>query len=317
MATGFSVFVNIGAKVASSVGSSIKSVESQFAGMSRKLKMQSLETKLALKDMQATSHAFGAALAGIGIGHGIKAVIGDGAEYQNEIFALKNAGRTVGEVAEGIKKAHEVVAALPTTTFSENLKLLNETTGAFGDYHHALENLDFNAKLGSMMKSSFGDKMGDEGTAFNSLVRAFEIRGTANNPATYQKEVGELYKSMVFTRGNVNPEQFLTFAQQANPAIKNLSERFLTKIAPSLIQELGGDRAGTSLTAFRNTIMGKVNDKKQAEAWMHAGLLDPKQAIMKSGTPIAWKAGAVKGTDLALSDPLKWAEDIGIPSTLR
>lgn len=78
MATGFSVFVNIGAKVASSVGSSIKSVESQFAGMSRKLKMQSLETKLALKDMQATSHAFGAALAGVGIGHGIKAVIGDG-----------------------------------------------------------------------------------------------------------------------------------------------------------------------------------------------------------------------------------------------
>ena len=313
MAKGFSVFVNIGGTVAPSLGGAIGKAEAMFAGMTRNLKRHAAEQKAALADMR---NAAGVALAGLGLGHGISHALGAGADYNKEIVALRNAGRTAQEVAEGVAKANATVLKLPTTTLTENLKLLNETTGAFGDYHHALENLEFSSKLVSVMHSSFGDKIGDGGEAMNKLVRAFEIRGTASNPEVFQQEVGKLFQAFQFTRGNVNPSEMLAFAQNANPAIKNYNEEFLTRIAPSLIQEFGGDKAGTRAAAFSNAILGKTRDKRMASAWTDLGLLNKKDVLtnQKTGDIIGWNPGALKGTDLAMKNPMQWTEEVLIPA---
>ncbi len=75
-----------------------------------------------------------------------------------------------------------------------------------------------------------------------------------------------------------------------------------------------GERAGTAANAFNNVINGKVNDKKQAEEWMKYGLLDTRQAIMKGGHAVAWRAGAVKGTTLAHQNPVEWMEKVVLPA---
>ncbi len=121
-------------------------------------------------------------------------------------------------------------------------------------------------------------------------------------------------RAMVFSGGKFNPDQFLGFAQQAKSSLQNYDLRFLTRIAPSLIGTQGGDRAGTAANAFTGTVMGKANDAKQAAEWMKYGLLDPGQTITKSGKTVAWRAGAVKNTNLALSDPLRWAEEVALPA---
>ncbi len=90
--------------------------------------------------------------------------------------------------------------------------------------------------------------------------------------------------------------------------------RFLSRIAPSLIGAQGGERAGTGLKAFEDVIAGKVNDKKQAEAFLNLGLLDQNMAIMKAGHAVGWKSGAVKDTFLAMTDPLAWSEQYLIPA---
>ena len=311
----FSVAVSIGGRIDPSLGGAIGKSVSMFKGMSRGLEAEAKRQRAILGEMRT---AAGTALAGLGLGHGIGQAISAGADFNKEVIALKNAGRTTEEVAQGIAKATATAFKLPTTTFAENLKLLNETTGAFGDFHHALENLDFNAKLSSVMQSSFGDKLGNPGEAFNKIVRAFEIRGTAADPKTYQKEMGGLYQAMAFTRGNVNPDQFLNFAQRANPAVRYLDESFLTRIAPSLIQEFGGDIAGTGLTAFRKVIRGGVSDSIQAKEWVRLGLVDQsKVRLNKAGQVQGWSSGAVKGTDLAFSNPLKFMEDIVLPAIAK
>ena len=63
--------------------------------------------------------------------------------------------------------------------------------------------------------------------------------------------------------------------------------------------------------------MGKVNDKKQAEAFLHAGLLDPSKAVMKAGHAVGWQAGAIKNTNLALTDPLRWVEEVQNPALAK
>ncbi len=249
------------------------------------------------------------------VAHGVKETIQAGARYQHEVVALRNAGRTPHEMHEIEEASRKTSLAVPTATYEENLKVINETTGAFGDLHHAIENLTFMQKSASVLHASAGDKIHEgAGELGNKLARFFEMRGTAGNTPVFQREAGELIRAMAFTRGNFNPREAVNFAQQAKSSLPLYNERFLTKIAPSLVTEYGGDRAGTAANAFRNVILGKANDKKQAEAWMGLGLLDPKKAIMKGGHAVSWSGGAVKDTNLALSDPLEWAQTVLLPA---
>ena len=120
---------------------------------------------------------------------------------------------------------------------------------------------------------------------------------------------------MIFSGGRFNPQEMLGFSQQAHSALPLYDEQFLTKIVPSLVTERGGQKAGTEASAFQNVIMGKARDAKQAQMWMDLGLLDPKQVTRNnSGAVIGWTAGAVKNTDLALKNPLAWAEQVQNPA---
>ncbi|UMY19136.1 hypothetical protein MMB17_07505 [Methylobacterium organophilum] len=249
------------------------------------------------------------------VAHGIGDTIHAGARYQHEVVALQNAGRTPEEMREIEHASLAATAAVPTATYEENLKVINETTGAFGSLHHAIENLPFMQKSAFALKMSAGDKVMDgPGELGNKLARFFEMRGTAGNTPVFQREAGEMMRAMIFTRGNFNPGEMVNFAQQAKASLPLYSERFMSKIVPSLVTEFGGDRAGTGANAFRNVIMGKANDKKQAEEWVNLGLLDKNMAIMKGGHAVSWKAGAVKDTNTALTDPLEWAEKTLIPA---
>ena len=239
-----------------------------------------------------------------------------GAAYNHEIIGLQNAGRTPEEIAAIEKRSSDVVGKLPTSSYLENMKVIAETTGAFGSVEHAMDHLEFMQRTMSILKASGGEHIkGDVGEVGRALAKTFEERQT--RPEDFEKEAGAMIPAMVASGGVFNPQSLYAFAQQAKSSLPNYDLRFLSKIAPSLITELGGERAGTAANAFTSVIMGKVNDKKQAEAFLNAGLLDPKMAIMKAGHAVGWQAGAIKDTDLALRDPLKWMEEVQNPALAK
>ncbi len=236
-----------------------------------------------------------------------------GAELQHERIGLQNAGRTPEEIREIERAARGVQASTPTSGFIESLKTVAETTAAFGSVEHAIDNLPFISKMTSILKTAGGDNIhGDAAQLGQAFAKTFEERQT--KPEDFEAEAKQMIPAMVATGGTFNPEQLYAFAQQAKSALPSLSMRFLSKIAPSLIGAQGGERAGTGLKAFEDVIAGKVNDKKQAEEFLHLGLLDPKMAIMKAGHAVGWKSGAVKDTFLAMTDPLAWSEQYLIPA---
>ena len=137
-------------------------------------------------------------------------------------MALENAGRSAEDLEEMDKAAHAVARAVPTATFTEALKALNETTGAFGSVEHAVSNLPFVMRTAAVLKSAAGDKLHDDPAAMGyKLARFFEERGTAGNSELFQKEADEMIRATVFTRGNFNPSEALNFAQQAKSALQN------------------------------------------------------------------------------------------------
>ncbi len=239
----------------------------------------------------------------------------EGAELQHERTQLTNAGRTPEEMREIESAGRSTISQLPTANFTETMKVIAETTSAFGSVHHAIDNLPFMMKTMEVLKSAGGDKIqGDAGAVGRDFAKTFEERMT--KPEEFQKEARMMIPAMVASGGVFNPEQLYGFAQQAKSALPNYDMRFLSKIVPSIVTAMGGQRAGTAANAFNVIIMGKVNDKKQAEAWERFGLLDDTKVLKKAGAVVSWTAGAVKDTNLALSDPLKWAETVALPAMI-
>jgi hypothetical protein len=315
MAKGFSVFVSIGARLMPSMRSSILATEQRFSQMGRRIKMVAAESKVALKEINAA----GAGIAGIaaagGLTFGVSKAIGQGAGLQHELNMLKLTGRTANEMAAAMRHANRTVAALPTTSITDNIRALNEGIGAFGDFRHAIENLTFNQKVGSMMKNMLGGDY-DAGHAIAAGIRALEIRGSAMDRTKYQKEMGELYKSMIFFRERFSPDELAGFGQTGNIPLKGYNTRFLTRILPSIIQEFGGgDTTGTMASAFRNQIMGRVplGGKKLTDEWVRLGLV-PKVGTGGNESRTGWTAGVVRGHSLAMADPFAWVEKYLLPA---
>lgn len=259
------------------------------------------------------------AMAGYIIGpvaaHQAGRAIVQGANYQHERVALTNAGQGAHLGAIELRAA-EVAKKVPSMSGAEGLQTINETIGAFGSLEHALENLEFVAKMNSVLKTAVGDKITESpGELGNAIARYGEMRGIAMDAAKFQKEAGELVRSFIYFRGNVNPRELLHFSQQAQGPMKVYDEAFMTRIVPTLINMWQGDRAGTRATAFDNVISGKARDKKQLETWLKLGLLDKRMLVKGMGNAfVGWQSGAVKDTNLAMRNPYQWVSDVLLPA---
>lgn len=314
---GFSVFVNVGAKLLPSLNSSASAVERRFGQMNRKLRLQAAETRLAYKELAGALKPIGAMMAASGLTVGFKKAIGEGSSFMHEVAALRISGRTAGEVALAIKQAHKTVADVPTSTLVDNLKILRETTGAYGDMKHAIDNLSFNQRLGYGMTNIMGM---DRETANHTLVagiQALEIRGSAMDHERYQREMSELFKASAFFAGKegaFTAASLRDFAKTGNIPLKLMGERFMTKILPAMITEVGsGDIVGTQASAFNNWLNGNTGtgNKSKTEFAQRIGLVTKTDTSQLTKT--GWKPGAVVGTSLAKSDPLQWVETILLP----
>jgi hypothetical protein len=132
-----SVFVNFGARVGSSFNSSVSGVERRFGQMNRRLRVQAAETKLAYRQMASALTPLAAAG---GLSMDLKGIFGNGNEYAHQLSQMRLAGRTSKEMAQAVAQANKTMRDLPTSTLNDNLKVMNETTLAFGSFAHAAEN---------------------------------------------------------------------------------------------------------------------------------------------------------------------------------
>lgn len=321
MSRGLNIAVNIGGKLLPSLNSSASGVERRMKGMVRTFKLGTAEMKSEWRAFSKSMKPLAGLAAAGGLSMGFKSIIGDGSNFIHEVAALRLAGRTAGEVAKAMRQAHKTAADVPTSTLTENLKILRETTGAYGDLGHAMENLSFNQRLGYMMTNVMGMDREESMSKLVAGIQALEIRGSAMDHTRYQREMNALFQASSFFAGKegaFTPESLRAFAKTGNIPLKMFSERFMTRILPAMITEVGsGDIVGTQASAFNNWLNGNTGtgNKSKTEFAKQIGLVnatDPSQL-----TQTGWKVGAVAGTDLAKTDPLKWVETILLPKLAK
>lgn len=319
MSRGLSVFVNIGGKLLPSLNASAAGVERRMGTMVRRFKLGTAEMKAEWRAFAKSIKPIAGLAAAGGLSMGFTKTIGAGGNFMHEVAALRLAGRTAGETAKAIKQAQKTASEVPTSTLTENLKILRETTGAYGDMGHAMENLSFNQRMGYMMTNVMGMDREESMSKLVAGIQALEIRGSAMDHTRYQREMNSLFQASAFFAGKegaFTPESLRAFAKTGALPLKSFDERFLTRILPAMITEVGsGDIVGTQASAFRNQIMGRVplGGKKLTEEWIRLGLVPPNGTggnLSRTG----WTAGTVKGHDLAMRDPLAWVEKVMLPA---
>jgi len=314
MARGFSIFVDIGARLLPSIDLSIGKVDRAFAKLNRNLKVKSIETTAAMKSVAASMKPLATMAAAGGLTMGLDGIFKDGAEFRHNVAMLKVAGNSMADVGRAITAVHRTIADVPTSTLNDNLKILRETTLAYGSLGHAIDNLGFNAKMGTLMSNMMGDGY-DRAAGFNQLVRGLEMRSGKLNAVDYQRQAGALFRAFSVSGGTVNPENFLGFMQQAGLAARGFSESFMARVVPSMIQQFGGERAGTAFTALYNQLNGTVSmgGKRITDEWVRLGLV-PARGTGDNLSRTGWSPGSVKEYGLSMRDPLAWIEQVAFPA---
>jgi hypothetical protein len=118
------------------------------------------------------------------------------------------------------------------------------------------------------------------------------------------------------TGGKVTPSDILMFAKRAQSAKMSLTDAGLLKMT-GIIQEFGGNTAGTSLMSLMQNLANGRSTLAASAAMRKAGLIadhtpsggasmDKKGKVMPGG---------IKGDTLLRQDPLKWAETYLMPLT--
>lgn len=310
---GFSVFVGIGAKLLPSLNSSATAVERRFGQMNRRLRIQAAETRVAFREMSAALKPLAGMAAAAGVSLGVAGVIKSAAAFDHQAASMKAAGMSARELAESLAAVKSAANAVPGSTWAEGLATISETRLSFGSTAHAIGNLQTNLKLKKLMANN-GTTGEDADKQIGDLAKALEITGAANDPAKYARAIDNFWRAFQATGGRVNSAEYLGFAKQANPYSQGLSDDFWAKFAPSLIQEFGGERAGTMTTSTLRSLSGVTGrgGKRSGEFLQSLGLLSGK--IGGNGSKTGWDMHQVRDWKLMTSNLPEWVQKDFVPA---
>ena len=247
------------------------------------------------------------ALIGIGVGGGILLTMGKlvqhAKELSHELATLKTYNLSEASISGVQKEAQRLSSgAVRGTTQSGNVKLFGEAYSLFGEAS-AKKVMEPLARFGQVFGAITGDmEKGNE--KLYELIRSGELMGKLVNEQTHLVDTDKLLgyldlaaKVSAATHGKVGPAQIFALAQQGGPALANMGDEGLLTMFMAA-QDMGGNRAGTALTALYQQMIGGQMTKTKAEQLKKLGLV---------GDFSVGKGGHVSFAEGALNTPFSQA----------
>jgi hypothetical protein len=263
---------------------------------------------------------------------GVNALVRGGEEMVHQQALLRAAGETNRGIAEATGQAWATAAQVMGTTASGNLRALGELRGLLGSLPEAGQVLGRFQQFSRVLGVVTGQN--DEGAA-GLAARMLDLRGAIrfnNGQLDQQRFGGEMdafSRAVITNRGRVSPAQLLNFMQQAGPAGTMLTPQALYGDMSTLIESMGGHRAGTALTAAYRQLVAGVMPQRQARFLESAGLLeggsrtgqrrrkaDGSFEVAPAGE-VLLSRGGVRGREILMRDPTAWFDQFLMPAMTR
>ena len=249
----------------------------------------------------------------------LKDPIQQAAGLQNARMALQrqlgSSPTATADYATATAAAAAVTKAFPSTTLTANLKAFGDLYSVTGSAPEAAALLNPVAQFTIASNAINPGKVPDAYTALRSaemLGYTVDPRTGKMSPQRAQSYLDILEAAQISTQGRVNPQSMLGFAQQAGLAGKNLSPQGLREMVP-VINEVGGQRAGTALSSISNQLLGGVVPQRIIADWNKLHLINMKD-VTATRTGVRVGAGAITNSAQFAQNPVAWVETTLIPA---
>lgn len=260
--------------------------------------------------------AIGAAMfaGGLGLASMLKGPLEEAKKFQNETERFRSLGLGDKVTADAVKFA----SGMDTygTSIRENLGLLRDAQTVFGDFHEAQMVTPLLAKMKFANAALYGDEGGAmKDKAFMDMLKVIEMRGGLSSQEAFTNQANMVQRVQTATGGRVGANEYLNFIKTGGVAAKGMKDENFYYAMEPLIQEMGGSRVGTGLmSAYQNLVQGRTT-QRAANELMRIGMLNPKMVDYdKVGNIKQIKPGAVSGSDIMISDPMKWMQTVMLPA---
>jgi hypothetical protein len=241
--------------------------------------------------------------------------------YQQELGGLQRIGLSGGETRQALATASGARSAVPGLSMAGSIDVMKDMFATFGkgylkeDPHGDLAKL-----LGKFMvtnKASFGLSENQSYAA----VKVAELMAKATAGMTEEQKRDAFGKSLNLEHkilgglgGKVKPNDLYSFTKTGGTILPGLSNQGFAGMA-SIVQEMGGPRAGTALTSFVKGLTTTFSNKGVAGALVDAKLYKSSDIVSDHGHLSRRKGAHIKGEQMLLSDPAKWAVTYLTPLT--
>lgn len=274
-------------------------------------KMRSTSGNLAVAGVGATA-------AGMALGAPVVKGLTEAKHYQTETGRVRALGLGEAASADAIKFARGMKTY--GTSRLDNLQLLRDGITAFGDTHHAEMVAPTLAKMKFANHAFFGEAQGaDNERKFMDMLKVIEMRNGTKDAGTFAKQANMVQQVITATGGRVGPEEWLNLIKTGGIAAKGVKDESFYYQMESLVQEMGGNRVGTSMmSAYQNLYQGRTT-KRSIAMMDDLGLIGDKSKVKhdKAGQVSFLNPGALKGADLFRESQFEWMEKVLLPQLAK
>ncbi|MGG5961834.1 phage tail tape measure protein [Salmonella enterica] len=228
--------------------------------------------------------------------------------YQQEVSQFRALG--VGE--DTIRDAKQFADSLNVigNSVTDNMRTLKEAHSVLRHYDEArivtpeLLKMQYATKF---IAAGQGEVLRDQS---QSVLKIAELRNEINTPEQFRNSVNLTTQAFAASGGMVKPEDYLEAIKTGGESTKNLDDKFFYFGLSHIIQQLGGDRTGTSLASLNAGWVGKQIKERSKDALQDLGLLS-NATFSKTGHV---KDFTLKNQALYQSNPFAYLQQEILPA---
>ncbi|MGX9785891.1 phage tail tape measure protein [Janthinobacterium lividum] len=260
----------------------------------------------------------GATATGAVIGAPVVKGLNEAKHYQTEVGRVNALGLGDKVSAEAVAFARNMKTY--GTSQLDNLQLMRDGMSAFADVHHAEMVTPTLAKMKFANHAFFGEAEGaDNERKFMDMLKVIELRGGLESKEKFEAQANIVQQVITATGGRVGPNEWLNMIKTGGIAAKGLKDgAFYYQMEP-LVQEMSGNRVGTSLmSAYQNLYQGRTT-KRSARKLDEFGLIGDKSKVTpdKAGQIAFLDPGALLGSELFRENQFEWMEKVLLPQLAK